>query len=207
MNSIDGRDSGGLNAPVAGCEDVERALRLLPRHDPGPDFAAKVMARVRTSARLRAAAAPKPPWRRLLDWLRTPQSLSFTPLQAGLAAACLVLVVGMGARLLPDGAGLPGGRADGLTPVQFALAAPGAQRVAVIGSFNNWNGTGWEMRRDPATGIWSLSTALPSGSFEYVFLVDGAATLPDPAAPQSADDGFGSRNSLLLVRGENGTRI
>lgn len=207
MSGNDDRNADRHEMTEACSKRIEDSLRRLPRPEPGPDFAAGIMARVRTSARMRAAAAPRSPWERFKDWMRTPRSVSFTPLQAGFAAACLFLALGLGARYLPGVAGLPGSDSGGLTPVQFVLAAPGAKRVAVIGSFNSWNATGWEMRRDPASGLWSLTTALPAGSFEYVFQVDGAATLPDPAAPLSADDGFGSRNSLLLVRGENGTRI
>lgn len=207
MNRNHDRDMCGDTAGPDGFAELEDALRRLPRPEPGADFAVDVMSRVRASARRPASARPRSPWRNLLDWLLTPKSLSFTPLQAGLATACLLLALGLGARYMPWASGPDGVGGDGLTPVRFVLAAPGAQRVAVIGSFNNWNATGWEMRRDPATGQWSLTTALPSGSFEYVFQVDGTATLPDPSAPLSADDGFGSRNSLLQVRGENGTRI
>jgi 1,4-alpha-glucan branching enzyme len=58
---------------------------------------------------------------------------------------------------------------EGLSPVKFVLAAPGASEVAVIGSFNGWNAAGWTMRRDTASGLWTLKAALPPGSHEYVF--------------------------------------
>jgi 1,4-alpha-glucan branching enzyme len=96
---------------------------------------------------------------------------------------------------------------EGLSPVKFVLAAPGASEVAVIGSFNGWNAAGWTMRRDTASGLWTLKAALPPGSHEYVFLIDGATTVTDAAAALSADDGFGSRNSVLLVKNGDGSLL
>ncbi len=40
--------------------------------------------------------------------------------------------------------------------VHFALWAPNAQRVSVVGDFNHWNGAQYPMRRVGNTGVWEL---------------------------------------------------
>jgi len=84
--------------------------------------------------------------------------------------------------------------------VRFALSAPHASRVALVGSFNEWNPIATPLVRDPATGTWMVSLRLPPGRHVYAFVVDGDVTA-DPAAPRAADDDFGSANSVVLVTG------
>jgi hypothetical protein len=175
-------------------EKLTAELRALGTADPGPDFAARVMDSI--GSRTPRRAAERLP-RRIVHWLVSPRTFRLSPLGGLAAATCLVLVLGLALRggLVGDG-----GAPRGLSPVTFVLAAPAAHEVAVIGSFNGWNSAGWTMRRDAATGLWTLAAALPPGSHEYVFLIDGATSVPDASAPLSADDGFGSRNSVLLVK-------
>ncbi len=45
---------------------------------------------------------------------------------------------------------------DGIDGCQFAVWAPAAQRVSVIGDFNDWDGRRHPMRCRGATGIWEL---------------------------------------------------
>jgi Glycogen recognition site of AMP-activated protein kinase len=82
--------------------------------------------------------------------------------------------------------------------VHFELSAPRASRVALVGSFNEWNPVTTPLTRDPATGKWVVSLRLPPGRHVYAFVVDGDVTA-DPAAPRAADDDFGSTNSVVLV--------
>lgn len=44
----------------------------------------------------------------------------------------------------------------GVHGTQFAVWAPNAQRVSVVGPFNDWDGRSHVMRRHPASGIWDL---------------------------------------------------
>ena len=177
-------------------------LRALGDAGPGDDFTARVMERIAAKEPL---PAPKPWPARLSRWLMTPRTVSLRPLHGLALAACLLLAVGAALRFASFTASET--PPEGRSPVRFVLAAPGAREVAVIGSFNGWNAAGWTMRHDAATGLWTLTAALPPGSHEYVFLLDGAVALPDPAAAISADDGFGSRNSVLLVRNGNGATL
>lgn len=193
-NAPDDRDEMEL-------ERLASRLRGLADADPGPDFAALVMDRI---ALAEPCAVPQSPFRRLVRWLVSPRTFSVSPLGGLAAAACLVLALAVsfgGGRVVDRG--VP----EGLAPVKFVLAAPGAREVAVIGSFNGWNAAGWTMSRDAVSGVWTLTTALPPGSHEYVFLIDGSTTVTDSAAALSADDGFGSRNSVLLVKYSDGSLL
>ena len=45
---------------------------------------------------------------------------------------------------------------DGVTGVHFAVWAPSARRVSVVGSFNDWDGRRHQMRPLGASGIWEI---------------------------------------------------
>lgn len=81
--------------------------------------------------------------------------------------------------------------------VRFELSAPSASRVALVGSFNEWNPVMTPLIRD-ASGKWVVAVQLPPGRHVYAFVVDGDVTA-DPHAPRAADDDFGSPNSVVLV--------
>ena len=58
------------------------------------------------------------------------------------------------------------------TEVQFRCAAQGAQRVCLVGTFNNWDPASTPMQ--PAEGNeWLAAIRLPSGRHEYKYVVDG----------------------------------
>jgi 1,4-alpha-glucan branching enzyme len=45
---------------------------------------------------------------------------------------------------------------DGVTGVNFAVWAPNAQSVSVVGEFNEWDGRRHPMRKHPTGGVWEL---------------------------------------------------
>ncbi len=45
---------------------------------------------------------------------------------------------------------------DGVEGVYFAVWAPNARRVSVVGPFNNWDGRANPMRNHPSNGVWDL---------------------------------------------------
>jgi 1,4-alpha-glucan branching enzyme len=66
----------------------------------------------------------------------------------------------------------PGGR-DGAAGTLFAVWAPNAERVSVVGPFNQWNGDVHVMRPRASSGIWeSFIPGLGSGT-EYKFEIRG----------------------------------
>lgn len=79
--------------------------------------------------------------------------------------------------------------------VRFVYASPEATSVAVAGDFNGWEPS--PMTRVEGAGAWTATVNIPSGTHEYVFVVDGKQFVPDPLAGRYREDGFGNRNALI----------
>ena len=90
----------------------------------------------------------------------------------------------------------------GTKSVSFVLDWPSAEKVAVLGSFNNWSPEHDLMHRNQSDGTWQLTIELRPGRYAYVFLVDDAKIIADPRALWEQDDEFGTRNSIVTI--ENG---
>jgi hypothetical protein len=159
-------------------------------------------------ARLMRRVLREPPPRRtigLLGWLRRPVTLQISFASAGAAALVLIAVgVGIGFALRGAPRGAPRSLAAMATGevhlVRFVHIAPGASRVAVVGDFNGWDPEATPMRRG-GPSAWTVSVPVPPGRHVYAFVVDGEQWVPDPAAPLAPEDGFGSRNSVIVVGG------
>ena len=82
-------------------------------------------------------------------------------------------------------------------PTEFVFHMPQARSAAVAGNFNNWEPKRTAMRKDPG-GDWKATVWLPPGRYEYRFIVDGQ-WVSDPSAKESAPNGFGSTNSVVVV--------
>jgi len=146
---------------------------------------------------------------------RRRRSITLGPL-TGLAAATLFVILGAGVTYLTMSSRSGSHESDRSataarahpvsgppTPAQrevvrFELSAPRASRVALVGSFNEWNPGATPLSRDAASGKWVVSVRLPPGRHVYAFVVDGDVTA-DPEAPRAADDDFGSTNSVVFV--------
>jgi 1,4-alpha-glucan branching enzyme len=86
-----------------------------------------------------------------------------------------------------------------LMPVHFEFTHPTATNVCVAGCFNHWKPEAKTLH--PAGGgRWLKETALPPGTYEYCFVVDGQ-WIPDPLAKDYVPNPFGGRNSILTVAG------
>ena len=83
--------------------------------------------------------------------------------------------------------------------VTFELHAPTANRVELIGSFNNWERGEILLEGPDATGYWSVSVPMHHGRHEYLFVIDGKKFLADPSAPFHRPDGFGRINAILDI--------
>ncbi|MFT5112363.1 MAG: 1,4-alpha-glucan branching enzyme [Parasphingorhabdus sp.] len=74
---------------------------------------------------------------------------------------------------------------NGVSGVHFALWAPNAERVSVVGTFNEWDGRRHAMRFHPTSGLWDLFVpGLCSGDqYKYEILKDDLTVLPLKADP------------------------
>jgi 1,4-alpha-glucan branching enzyme len=95
-----------------------------------------------------------------------------------------------------------GSRAPISTPagVRFVLEYPSARTVAVAGSFNEWSAVSHPLARDASPGIWTGLLRLPPGEHRFMYVVDGTLWVSPPFAEDYADDGFGSKNGVVVVR-------
>ena len=96
--------------------------------------------------------------------------------------------------------------------ILFQYDAPSARHVNLSGNFpdNEWlkQGDKVDMMHDDGKngdkiagdGIWSIVKVLPSGRYEYKFVVDRNTWIEDPNALDSIDDGYGGKNSILIVK-------
>ncbi len=82
--------------------------------------------------------------------------------------------------------------------IPFVLLEPEATRVTLSGEFNGWSPEATPMEKDEE-GRWTTTIALPAGRYEYKFVVDGQ-WIPDPNAPQQAQNPYGTFNSVVEVR-------
>lgn len=88
------------------------------------------------------------------------------------------------------------------TIVTFVFPAPTAERVSVVGDFNQWDVNSTPMSRIGNTDFWSVTVPMSVGRHIYSFFAvtkDGERWSADPTRPAAPDDGFGRANSVVLV--------
>jgi 1,4-alpha-glucan branching enzyme len=92
--------------------------------------------------------------------------------------------------------------------VEFAVWAPGAARVSVVGGFNGWDGRRHPMQRVSASGIWELFIpGVAEGDlykFEIKTPADAVFLKPDPFAMRSEPPAPG-RHRLRAARPAGGS--
>jgi Carbohydrate-binding module 48 (Isoamylase N-terminal domain) len=158
-------------------------------------------------------AEPTPQRRsRVLSWLVEPRRIVIPPIAAAALAAGLV---GLG--VIGGSAINRGGRSAPVRPpqdavadsrhpdtsvrvVKFVIAAPQANRVSIVGDFNGWNAAAAPAVREK-DGSWTMFVPLRPGRYVYSFVLDGEHFVNDPAAPIAPDDGYGQKNSVVVVAG------
>jgi len=79
----------------------------------------------------------------------------------------------------------------------FQLAAPGANTVYLAGNFNDWKPDARPLK-EGVNGIWKTTLTLPSGRYEYRFVVDGEWR-DDPRCDEKTPNSLGSENCLLQI--------
>ena len=96
--------------------------------------------------------------------------------------------------------------------ILFQYDAPSARQVNLAGNFpdNEWlkygnkidvmHDDGKNGDRVSGDGIWSIVKQLSEGRYEYKFVVDRNSWFEDPNALETNDDGYGGKNSVLIVK-------
>ena len=82
-------------------------------------------------------------------------------------------------------------------PTQFIFDGR-AQRVTLVGDFNNWDARANPLEREPGSTLWSVTVPIQRGRHVYAFLVDSVWTI-DKRAPVAHDPDFGVTGSVILV--------
>jgi 1,4-alpha-glucan branching enzyme len=72
-----------------------------------------------------------------------------------------------------------------------------AESVCLRGDFNGWSAGADCLER--SGDKWTIRLALSPGRYKYAFVLDGRRWMPDPNAFLYEDDGFGTKNSVLIV--------
>jgi len=84
--------------------------------------------------------------------------------------------------------------------IRFSIEAPGAKNVLLAGDFTDWEAHARKMRRiRRGSGTFAATVALPPGTYQYKFLVDGE-WFEDPKA-DAVPNPLGTRNSVRDVPG------
>ncbi|MDD2715571.1 MAG: isoamylase early set domain-containing protein [Candidatus Wallbacteria bacterium] len=87
---------------------------------------------------------------------------------------------------------------------RFTYKSNSAKSVAVVGSFNQWNPTRNYLKSDSGNGDWETTLYLPPGEYIYFYVIDGKEWRIDANAAVTKDDGFGGKNSVVVIKGEGG---
>jgi Glycogen recognition site of AMP-activated protein kinase len=167
---------------------VRGAADLLAVPVPGPSLESRIMAEIRRPATSFT--------RRMASWLATPHAVTFRvrPVwSVAFAAAVAVFTV-----FFARDAGPQLGEHEGIA--QFVGRFPNARSVHVVGTFNDWRPGTIALQDLDNDGVWSATVVLPTGTYEYMFVVDGERWVPDHLADRLVADDFGRENSVVIVR-------
>lgn len=194
--------------------DVERAAASLRRDvSSDPSAVARIMSAVRQRPRPRRATehrVRRKSWRALplVAALLAGIALLGRPGHAPLVSQRSEQDTLRHAQPEPGGAPVAVAMAPAAAPppqlVRFTIRAPHASHVMLLGDFNAWNAAATPMRRNTASGTWSVTIPLPAGRYLYAFMVDGAHWIADPNAALAPDDDFGLPSSVVVVSARTG---
>lgn len=82
--------------------------------------------------------------------------------------------------------------------VTFEYEDEKANKVAVVGSFNNWNKDADPMNKENST--WKCTKTLEAGTYEYQFVVNDTEWVVDPKAETTVKNKYEGQNSVVVVK-------
>ena len=93
---------------------------------------------------------------------------------------------------------------DGRSGVNFAVWAPSAERVSVVGDFNDWDGLCHPMGRPGSCGLWELFVpGLAAGSLYKYEILDAAGNLQQKADPVAFAAEVPPRTASVVAAGRD----
>jgi hypothetical protein len=185
-------------------EDLEFARRIAePLREPEPmepGFEARLLSRVRAAVDRGEppGLTARGPGRRL-GWLVAPRAFTVSPLvglavAAGFAGIVATTTLALSEDIRVDPVAQSAGQV-----VHFAIAAPTATTVSLVGDFNAWDVKTTRMTTGAVEGLWVVTVPLAAGSYQYAFVIDDTTWMADPAAPIALEDEFGTPSSVLTI--------
>ncbi len=172
------RGCGECRALVAGLTRLESRLDGLGEVDVPADLSRSIC------AALPPQAYGPSPLRRALSW--------------GAVPVLAVLLVAAGF-LVKSRSELKGRFAEQV--VEIIFTAPQAASVTIAGDFNGWDPRRTQLVRSSHEGLWRARLKLAPGVYQYSFVLDGSDWVSDPLAKTKLADGFGGKNSVIIVDG------
>ena len=94
------------------------------------------------------------------------------------------------------GEGAPAAIADGKATV-FSYKNDKAEKVAVVGTFNDWNKDAQPMTREGEG--WKATLSLKPGRYEYKFVVNNTDWICDPNCKDTVADKYGGKSSVIDI--------
>lgn len=174
-------------------DDRVAFLARMTRPSAPPGFADRVMNAIAASP---VAPEPSGLLARLASLFQPP--VVRLPRLAGVMAlaAVALLIAAVVSRPVPEA---PGTAAPDFVLHEFELVAPQADKVCLVGDFNDWKLCEAPLQKNEATGAWTVRIAVPRGRHEYMFVVDDQSWVTDPEAPVRVEDGFGNVNAVVFL--------
>jgi 1,4-alpha-glucan branching enzyme len=74
----------------------------------------------------------------------------------------------------------------------------GAEKVSLVGEFNNWDKKGITMKKQE-NGVFSTSVNLDKGEYQFKYLINGDFWINDTDADKYALNEFQSENSVVII--------
>ncbi len=96
-------------------------------------------------------------------------------------------------------------RHEGVAGVHFAVWAPNAERVSVVGSWNDWDGRRHQMRKRIESGIWEIFAPgiEPGVIYKFEIVGPGGALLPLKADPVGFESELRPSTASVVTKPES----